>query len=921
MTPTNDQQQHLDLDKRTMASKKMQMTLAFKCDTLHPSCTRCSQANASCSYEGSSSQVDIYNIIKLNETVSTLQQRIQYLEWTISDIQYTKSTANDVLGKDSTTTSLLTTTVSPDHASSSLSHGQHQWALSLTSTGLQIDTDIVSLPNLYNILLSGVSQLDLNQQCTTTSGDGLSSVENPTLSSLCHYSETGHRQQQKRGQHSGTDLLTDKPIMVQPKTPLWRSKLTTFPLYSTWSSDSLPKASRVHSSYSSTPMDRFHLQHKRSQQYRHGTAPVPPTSVLGSMIDIYSECFLCLPDTGYGGTISERYHQGTLDPMLANAIFAWSARHGAIYHNLYIGQDPNQVGECYFNVAKDLLKERFTTPTIDTLHGVLILYIYAIGRPSTIKEERQSTTAASEAYIFLGLAIRMCLELKLHKENMDDDDQAMMTVDDDQSTKMECYRRFFWVLYFLETLCALHSDRPFSLPSEDQITVTYPNILDNETGERRWRAEFMMKRFRITRIYRDIIQRTSQPTLLPLSCISELDASLGEWYDQLPPYLKYQQGDLQRRKWKSTSFREQACIKLNFEYHFQRCQLYGVFLKRKQDDRVDEDDDRFDGHGGGMDYQHENNKTDHLTEASMEATAKKVCVTSATMTVELMQCWNQLQQRWCHFSLEALMMAVNIFEMQLKDDTHVEQTKAHLTTLLDILQASPIQHHRHVIIVTTRIQELLYMKCNDDSDIGWTLRAEMATAATTVGNNSEIQEQQHISHQQLETPTSTTLQQSMEFYNAWFPPQHSNGMFGAHHCDHLPFSDFLYNPVMQQPSSSSFESYTITAQTPWTTTQPPPPLSLNQTYSPTLASSSSSSSTPLSSIYSTFPLGDDSAASLWTTTTATTTLHQPTYASNGSAIFESFPLQQGHPSFNQQPDPANEHHLLQQSIPYSANQR
>jgi hypothetical protein len=347
----------------------------------------------------------------------------------------------------------------------------------------------------------------------------------------------------------------------------------------------------------------------------------------------------------------------------------------------------------------------------------------------------------SEAYIFLGLAIRMCLDLKLHEEETcsSGNNNTSMIV-------QERYRRFFWVLYFLETLCSLHSDRPFSLPTDDQMTVAYPDMIGDERGERRWRTEFMMKRFRITRIYRDIIQRTAHERLL-LSSIAELDTSLSEWYDQLPSHLKYTQGDHLHPKWASTSFREQACLKLNFEYQFQRCQLYAVFLKRHYDKATDDDDDKD-------------------ASFTMEHKAKEVCLTATTLTIELMQCWNQMQQRWCHFSLDPLMMAVSIFEVLLNDVQVADEVRARLTCMLAILQTSPIQHHRYVVLLMARIRQLGGQRSTDDD------------------NNNE---------QQL-------LEPNMDVYRF----QRLDGMMEIDFCD-LPFSDFLYNPVLDSPDTAKHQ--------------------------------------------------------------------------------------------------------------------
>ncbi|CAO3592370.1 unnamed protein product [Absidia cylindrospora] len=993
----------------------MRMTLAcvrcrlkkVKCDFANPSCTRCTQAKAPCSYEGSSTQVDLFNIVKLNDIVGALQQRVQSLESTISDIHQTTQTATDQLTERNRPETTATidddqdgvTTVSRSTRNGKQHSHSHQWSLSLTSTGLRINTNVVSLPNLYDILLSGVSQLDLNQDTATrtTSHDGGGSLSSSTCTSPLPSSST-----------TNPELRTaDKTTMVARKTPLWRSKYTSFPLYNTWWPTNASKEEEPSSVY----LEQTHsTHHHRHDSLNNRKPPSTTPFILDEMIEIYNECFICLPDTGYEGTIGERYHQGRLDSFLANAIFAWSARHGAVFHNLYPGQDPNIVGECYFDAAKDLLKDRFMVPSLDTLHGLLVLYLYAIGRPSRSnddnkpQQQQQQGAVESEAYIFLGLAIRMGLDLKLHREkggfpwksedNIDGDDCGNMDMDADKTNipeendensnnrriQREHHRRYFWVLYFLETLCSLHCDRPFFLPSEDQITVAYPDVLDdNETGERRFRTEYMIKRFRITRIYRGIIQWTSQEKLL-LSSVTGLDTRLCEWYKQLPSHLQYEQGDFLRRNWQSTSWREQSCVKLNFEYHFQRSQLYAVFLKRqymdgdnKRTDVIDDDDDgneRDDDEGdNGMDGDECKNVS-----STFEHKAKIVCINSAVMTAELMQCWSQLQQRWCHFSLESLMMAVNIFEMLLKDKDHVEQAVIHLTTILNLLQVSPIQHHPYVILVITRIQQLVDPtktgvpgSSNDIIDSTFTTETSSMIGKPDEGQQQLQQQQQQQQyfqkpleniHQHINPNHDTChyqpplLQQQqqrpVDFYNAFRMPK-SDGMVGASLSD-LPFSDFLYNPVME--ISSPFGTYTTTTtqgtfhqqQTPPSMTTlsaiPLPSAGVGGASSVARASSSSSSSLTSSSVSpppprkgtTTTPLisypqdilppqqqqqqqqhqqqqqDEDypAATSLWTT------LHQPTYASselNSSLgyIPSPMPLQQQQQQSSNPYDTTNDH--------------
>ncbi|KAI8366011.1 uncharacterized protein BYT42DRAFT_588546 [Radiomyces spectabilis] len=610
--------------------------MVVKCDFAHPTCSRCRKTKATCSYNGSSTQVDLFNFVHLNNTVDMLQERIQSVEADMNDMLNRPHQITDrdrLASNESITESMSAITVAPRQYTkingSWIGQRRAPWTLSLSSNGLRIDTDILSLQDVRNLLLSGLSNRNLG--CATD---------------------------QHASQWSETDpescLETADSTTVARKMPLWKTKLKTFPLYSSWEPFSLNHEDPSPPSCTSCPL----LQYLPSEKLEH-------------LMAIYCECFLCLPYVHQKGSMADRYAQGSLDPLLLNSIFAWAARHAAIYHDLFPGKDPNQVGEPFFRKAKQLLKDKFLSAHIDTVHSLIVMYSYAVGVPLSYNPQ-----AESEAYLYLGLANRMVLDLKMHQEPNGADPR-----------ENELCRRLFWTLYFLETLCSIHSDKPFSLPLMEFITTEDPSLTDQETGEVQWRTEFMIYRYKITRIYRDIILKTAEENPL-LANISKLDQELKEWYQALPPYFQFTPGDLKTRQWRSSSFREQACIKLNSEYNFQLCQLYGLFFSRVQDD------------------------TQHQAEQPLsviELLSKEVCIQAADTIVELLQCWQQLEQRWCHLSLETLMMASMIYQALLcpSSSSNVDWARHQLKLIADILSCSPIKHHKYVFVLVDRIHGLL----------------------------------------------------------------------------------------------------------------------------------------------------------------------------------------------------------------------
>ncbi|KAI8143588.1 fungal-specific transcription factor domain-containing protein [Fennellomyces sp. T-0311] len=531
---------------------------------------------ATCSYAGSSTQLDLFNLIQVNEAVDLLQKRVRSLESDLQQMREKETSSPQPLLRGSS---------------------EQRWALSLTPHGLRIDTNIISLHDLYHILTSNFIP--------------------PAVPS------------------SRDDL-----VIVEAK--LWKSEYKTFPLYSTWESP---------------PTQPLQLDYPEEHSV--------PKQTLDRLIGVYQECFICLSEPWNDNTLSHRYFRGDLDPLLANIIFAWSARHGAIYHGLFPGQDPNLVGEPFFNKAKALLKERFTNSSLDTVHALLVMHNYVIG-----KTGHERNQAESEAYMYLGLAIRMCLDLKMHRESQDIPIQR------------ERNRRFFWLAYFLETLCTLNIGKPLSLQDDHFLNLGYPAPLNHEIGPIRWRVEFMSQRFRIIRIYRRLMALTTaakeqQP--LSLQTITALDKQIKDWYAALEPHFRYNPHD---PKWKhinaATWMRDMGCLKLNVEHHYTLMQLYSLFLSSSP-----------------------------ATGAAMNLLARQISRSSADNIVDLIECWTSAlpKEAWCHFALEPVMVVTRVYmHLCQEGGAEVQVMKGRMERIASILAASPIQHQRPVRTILETIR-------------------------------------------------------------------------------------------------------------------------------------------------------------------------------------------------------------------------
>ncbi|KAI7875137.1 hypothetical protein K492DRAFT_168423 [Lichtheimia hyalospora FSU 10163] len=690
-------------------------------------------ATATCSYTGAPTQVDLFNLVQLHDTMTQLQSRITLLENGVQqvhdDTQFIASEMRSAKKRKKNEQS--------DHpllssSSSELIPGvKANWTLSLTPEGLRIDTNIISLNDLYDILLSGLSQLQLRNRLKRSSS-----------------------------------VPSAEDAVIVKQNPLYKSKDIIFPLYSAWES--------------STTNDRGNKNNNGpivSTESSKQVTPINP-ELLDQLLKIYQECFLCLPLPDMDTFIQQCKTQ-TGCPLLFNAILAWSARHAAIYHGTFCGQDPNRVGEHYFIVAKDLLKDQFLNPRLTTVHALLLMYIYSIGRTGPDRDE-------SEAYTFLGLATRMCIDLGLHRElsSCDKNNDPLLN---------ETQRRLFAAAEFLETLYAAHSDKPLMFPLDDAISVNAPRVMDHEQGEQRYRTEFTVHRHKINQIYRRIHTSISGQADPYLATVSDLEKQLKEWYHNLPDYFKLQQ-PLTTRDWATTSFREQACLKLNFEYHFQMCQLYSIFLPNHPDD-----------------------DTNTCSTSAIALLSLKLCVDGADAITDLLECWAQLRQPWCHFTLDTLVMACLVYGHQLLStkEAVLAHAKQQMSRIAHVLKQSPVKHHKYVKALMARIDQQIHGEKTEDGCVIPSQEQQQQPMQPTTLWSSHTQQDSDSdptteTNDTLPTTSLTTPATSHDFSQqqqhhhqqedwSWLKP-----VDWAHaDLDLFRFADFVYTPAMDNTDTSN----------------------------------------------------------------------------------------------------------------------
>lgn len=642
-----------------------------------------------CTY-GGETKIDLFQLTSINETVHAMVRRMDKLEDSLSQLCRTTNSLLTKLDNEST------------HQTNKLSYNtirSKDWSLSLNSPNFQIAGNGNLLSDLYQFLVRDSKQR----------GQSMSETESVVMPSSPESVDIVANNER-------TETVLGA-VVARNYSP-WKStlKTSTFPLYNVWESNNNAPAQ--------SNMDITNL----------------PQETLDQMMEHYLNCFLCLPSPDVEALLTQ-YKQKTLCSMLQNAILAWSARHAAIYHGMFQGKDPNVVGEQFFATAKELLKTRFLEPTFDTMHALLVLYIYAIGKSGGSRSQ-----TLSEAYMYLGLAIRMCLDMGLHKKNEEEDEIVT-----------EKKRRLFNAASFLETLCSAHAEKPFLFPDESTITVGNPSVLSHETGDQRYRVEFVIYRHQINKIHHEIAATIAAEEPM-ITSILALDQQLKDWYQQLPFHLQYRTSERHSDKWITASFREQACLKLGFEYHFQICQLYSTFLSRP-----------------GKQY------------SPVSSDALQTCLYSCDMISELFDCWVLLKQPWCHFTIETLLMATLIYgrEVSSSDIACARHAKQQLIKYKRILSEAPVRHHMHVKRLVKQIADLL-----DQSDSELPLNTiKSPTTELKSPNSDTFSTQTDFYAQTLPDDGMSQLDLLTVPYDAYEPSDlYGTGLY--------QFTDFIYTPAL-----------------------------------------------------------------------------------------------------------------------------
>ncbi|KAI7855123.1 fungal-specific transcription factor domain-containing protein [Circinella umbellata] len=683
-----------------------------KCDFVQPTCDRCGAAGLTCSYATPPRRVDGHAFDQLGDYVEELKERMLKMQsellmmrrnlhafptstpntnnttTTTTGARTAMSSSSSATGSgnnndhpnqhDTTTTTLQIPvppppTLSLSSCGTSIAgppEGQQQqtsvtWRLSLSSSGLRIDTNIASVMDLHRILLSSINQLSINRDRSI----GLSSTSDAIKEK--HDKKIQQGVDDENYNSNGDSELSSIHLQQQPNNPANKIMGNSRDNGYFWKGGKFEKRN-------------FNQEGNTRRQQQ-----LPSKSKMNNLMQTcYHSCFVVYQIIDKD-TFVQQYMREELDPLLMNSINAWMSKHGCIFHGKGIeggvknAYNPVSMGQGYFKKARRLLRKRFDVSSPTTIHALLHLYIYQL-----------SNEQSHLAYLYIGLAIRMAQDLKFHKKDC-------MTFNNSLEQR-EANKRLWWSAYWLDLYTSVETNRP-TMVDEKDCDVEYPTRLESEDDDTGDRLNFCIYSIKLMRIRKDITKNlpVEQPGQTLLSAVSRFENALTNWIKDLPKALRFPDSDNDYENNKgldenknfeegkicttysnncnNNSTRNDIMLILNIQYQTTWIMLHRLFLPEQG-----------------------------KTAAPVALLSLNVCTKSANTITKMLASQNV---NWCQLgiALDGVVASVAIHQLNaLSHEMDVANLAQHnLIATVDILKACPLIYMDKVNKIIASIQDFL----------------------------------------------------------------------------------------------------------------------------------------------------------------------------------------------------------------------
>ncbi|KAI8967267.1 fungal-specific transcription factor domain-containing protein [Mycotypha africana] len=227
-----------------------------------------------------------------------------------------------------------------------------------------------------------------------------------------------------------------------------------------------------------------------------------------------------------------------ITPLLLNSMYAHAAHHihqnSHHHHHHHHSRDAVPDGDLFYHRARRLVDDFLDTPRISTVIALLYMALYDCDHiPAS-----GSRIRSSRAWLYSGMAIRMCFELGLHTANY----SSQMSQCD-----IELRKRVLWTCFVMDKLESCTMERPWMLRSSD-IAVDFPQPLPEDTPSERLVLEGFNQLCRLMTLVEKVIHFFTHDLKKNLSLwtvqeenqiVHYLDA-IHQWRNALPQELQWE---------------------------------------------------------------------------------------------------------------------------------------------------------------------------------------------------------------------------------------------------------------------------------------------------------------------------------------------------------------------------------------------
>ncbi|KAI7893529.1 fungal-specific transcription factor domain-containing protein [Mucor mucedo] len=266
------------------------------------------------------------------------------------------------------------------------------------------------------------------------------------------------------------------------------------------------------------------------------TAPIdmPSRPTQEHLIGVFfDECHHILPTLSRSMFYEQLKVKGPLvTPLLLNIIYAHASKR--INNPAFRSESSNPAtqGDLFYNRARRLVDDFLDVPRISTVISLLYMALYECDQVP----QSGTIIRSSRAWMYSGMAIRMCFELGLHTANY----SSQMSQCD-----IELRKRVLWTCFVMDKLESCSMERPWMLKSKD-IALDFPTPLPEDSLQERLVLEGFNQLCRLMILMEKVIHFfTYDMKNLSLWTISEenqilqyLDA-INQWREMLPNELQW----------------------------------------------------------------------------------------------------------------------------------------------------------------------------------------------------------------------------------------------------------------------------------------------------------------------------------------------------------------------------------------------